>query len=291
MNLSMGLLGKVKRRINEVTVNLQRLALAKDKLAELACAEYWERAMALERNQDEKRLLKYGYRTYSQNDEDGIIAEIFRRIGTSSRTFIEFGVADGRECNTMNLLIDGWRGLWLERTPQAVASILNTHRNFTEAGQLVIRQAIVTAENIDGIIAGSKLAQEPDLLSIDIDGNDYWVWRAITSVKPRVVVMEYNPLWRPPISVSIKYNPNHLARSDGYFGCSLKALEKLGAAKGYNLVGCCFVGANAFFVRQDLCGDKFKEPFTAENHYEPPRFFMLDHPMTPAFGPGPLETI
>jgi hypothetical protein len=181
--------------------------------------------------------------------------------------------------------------LWLERSVDAVATIRNTHRHLLDVGRLVVEQSMVTAENIDDLLGRKMRTSEPDLLSVDIDGNDYWVWRAISSINPRVVVIEYNPLWRPPISVTIKYNPNYRWRSDGYFGCSLKALEKLGHEKGYNLVGCCFVGANAFFVRQDLCGEKFKEPFTAENHYEPPRFFMLDNPLSPSFGPGPLETV
>lgn len=280
---------KIVRRINRFTIAQDQVMSSVQKLAELSCNAYWEGAMLSERNRDEKRLLKFGYRTYSQNDEDGIIAEIFRRIGCSNKTFIEFGIGDGTECNSLNLIAGGWRGLWVERND--IRAVAQLHKTLIETGILRIQQAKITAENIDQVLAENALDPEPDLLSIDVDGNDYWLWRAVSTVKPRVLVIEYNPLWRPPLSVSMRYNPNHAFRRDGYFGCSLKALEKLSSEKGYNLVGCCFAGANAFFVRQDLCGGTFREPFTAENHYEPPRYFMLDHPLVQTHGFGPLDLV
>ena len=112
------------------------------------------------------------------------------------------------------------------------------------------------------------------MLSIDIDGNDYWVWKAIDSYSPRVVVIEHNSVFRSDVEWIMSYNPNNIWNGSSYFGASLKSLEKLGNQKGYRLVGCDFTGVNAFFVRNDLVGDKFFEPFTAENHYEPPRYFL-----------------
>lgn len=248
--------------------------------------------MQLPRYREELRLLRFGYRAYSQSDEDGILAEIFRRVGTTNRLFVEFGVGDGLECNTLNLLVGGWQGLWIECDEQAVARIRERFAAFVEGKKrLRVEHATVSPDNIDDLLKRLVPCEEPDLLSVDIDGNDYWVWQAISARQPRVVMIEYNALWQPPISVTISYDPAHHWNRTAYFGASLKALEKLGASKGYNLVGCCFAGINAFFVRQDLCDDKFLSPFTAENHYEPARPFMIGKPTFHLPGIGPLTTI
>ncbi|HET8922675.1 MAG TPA: hypothetical protein VFN26_06715 [Candidatus Acidoferrum sp.] len=237
------------------------------------------------RYSDPKRLFRYSYKVFSQDDEDGAIAEIFRRIGAERRRFIEIGVGDGLECNTLNLLLQGWSGHWIDTDKKGFARIrvrfgmflgitLGSHLHF------------VNAENIDKFLAPLCPGGELDLLSIDIDGNDYWVWNAITSIQPRVVVIEYNASWHPPLSITIEYNQDFKWDETNYFGASLSALTELGAKKGYNLVGCCFSGSNAYFVRRDLCGSHFAEPFTAENHYEPPRYWIIGPAgHRPGFGP------
>ncbi len=273
------------RRLDEATRDLSRIR-------DLNCAEYWERAMRIERYSDDLRLLKFGYRAYSQNDEDGIIEQIFERIGASNRSFVEFGVGNGLESNALNLLVAGWNGLWMEKDPGSVDQIRENLRLFIETEKrLLVKQAAVTAANVNDLLEQSVPFSEPDLLSIDIDGNDYWIWEALSARRPRVVVIEYNALWRPPLSVTMSYNSAHAWRGDGYYGASLKALEKLGTRKGYNLVGCCFAGVNAFFVRQDLCGNRFRAPFTAENHFEPLRLYMVGRPSGRAPGIGPLTSI
>src|SRR6476659_9229686 len=95
-----------------------------------------------------KRLLRYGFKVYSQHDEDGIIQEIFRRIGTAARTFVEFGVETGVECNTAKLLIEGWRGAWIEANPQACKAISANFVDFLKDRRLSLQQSLVTAENI-----------------------------------------------------------------------------------------------------------------------------------------------
>ena len=240
-----------------------------------------------ERTNDPKRLLAHGYKVYSQTDEDGIIHEIFNRIGVTNRTFVEFGVAGGLENNSLNLLIDGWSGLWIETHDGQAALITERFAAPIAGGLLKLAHDRVTAENIDGLISGAGINGEIDMLSIDIDGNDYHVAKAITCVNPRLVVMEYNAKFRPPTSWVMEYNPDHVWDETDYFGASLQALEKLFTGKGYSLVGCNISGANAFFVRNDLVGDYFHAPFTAENHYEPARYWIVDgftsgHP--PRFG-------
>jgi len=247
----------------------------------------WMEELAKPRNADPKRLLGYGFKVFSQNDEDGIIQEIFRRIGTQDKTFIEFGVGPGTECNTAKLLLEGWRGLWIEGLKDHANAIRRTLGSFLgDKGRLKLTEATITAENINSLFAKAGFAGDVDLLSIDIDYNDYWVWKAIDTVRPRVVVIEYNATLRPPLSLTVPYGANTFWDGTNYVGASLEALVRLGRTKGYRIVGCCIAGVNAFFVRDDLCADHFIEPATSEEHYEPARYFFSaqsGHP--PRLGP------
>jgi hypothetical protein len=251
----------------------------------------WEDEMAKPRNADPKRLVRHGYKVYSQNDEDGIIAEIFRRIGTTSRAFVEFGVETGIECNTVKLLIEGWRGLWIEANAQSAGTIRHEFAPFIADRKLALHESLVTAENINALIAQGGVTGEIDLLGIDIDGNDYWVWKAIDVVNPRVVVIEYNATLRPPMSVVVPYRADGQWDGSNYYGASLEALVRLAAAKNYRIVGCSIAGVNAFFVRADLCGDRFLEPATAQEHYEPPRHYFHMLPSGHRSRPGPFVPV
>ncbi len=236
---------------------------------------YIQDLLAQPRYSDPKRLHRFEHQVFSQNGEDGVIAEIFRRIGMTDRYFLEIGVGDGLENNTTFLLSQGWKGCWADGDGSAMAKIWKTFWRPLAKGDLVLRQALVSAENIAGILAELNVPTEFDLFSLDIDRNTYFVWRALKHLRPRVVVMEYNSTFPPDVEWTVEYDPNRIYNCTAYMGASLKAYEKLGAELGYALVGCELGGINAFFVRRDLCGDRFAEPFTAENHYEPPRYFLL----------------
>lgn len=220
------------------------------------------------RYQDPKRLLASGYKVFSQNQEDGMIAEVFRRIGTTSKRFIEFGVEDGLECNSAYLLTQGWSGAWIEGSAPQAARAAASFAPY----QIEVVNKYITVENADALISELARSQELDLLSIDIDTIDYWIWQAIRTVKPRLVVIEYNASWPPHIRKTVAHDPTMEWDGSNFSGASLGALEALGREKGYALVGCSLAGVNAFFVREDLVGEAFCTPFTAENHYEPPRF-------------------
>jgi len=239
---------------------------------------------------DSKKLNKYEFKVYSQSGEDGIIEEIFKRIDTTNQYFVEFGVGNGLENNTAYLLNKGWSGHWLEGSPKYCQNITKVFADLIAKNKLGITNTFITAENIEELFTAAKVPQELDFLSIDIDGNDYWVWQAIKNFYPRVVSVEYNAIYPPQMGWTIKYNPQHNWDYSSYMGASLKALEKLGTEKGYKLVGCSFSGINAFFVREDLVSDYFCAPYIAENHYEPPRYFMgrqsFGHPRS--FGPFEL---
>src|SRR5271168_529671 len=251
--------------------------------------EHRRALLASPRNSDERRLLKFGYRVYSQGDEDGILRELFRRIGEGNRTFVELGTGSGLENNTLFLLSQGWSGVWIEGSARKVASAKKTLSAFVAQEQLRIAEHFITAASIDKTIATLHSKSELDLLSIDLDGNDYYILDAIRSVSPRVIVAEYNAKFPADVVWIMEYNEAHRWDSTDYFGASLKALETLLAPRGYLLVGCNIIGSNAFFVRADLTTDmRFCSPFTAENHYEHARYYLLPayHSSHPArFGP------
>lgn len=248
--------------------------LRSDCILQIELRRYWADELAKPRNADPKRLLRHGFKVYSQCDEDGIIEEIFKRIGFGNRVFVEFGVESGIECNSVKLLMEGWRGLWLDGGAAHVAQIRNTFGPQLIEGRLRVIESFITAENINFLLEQGGLSGDIDLLSIDIDMNDYWVWKAIEAVKPRVVVIEYNATLRPPLSLVVPYDPRRIWNGSNYFGASLEALVRLGREKGYRLVGCSFSGANAFFVDDAIAGDLFLDPPTAEEHYEPARYFF-----------------
>ena len=226
----------------------------------------WYRMTTLrtELAQDPKSITPYGWSGYSQNDEDGILHEIFRRIGTTNRHFFEFGAGEPL-CNTGTyLLLSGWSGEWVDAAPEAVHDIQSKFSAWLKSGNLKVSQSFITPDNIDGLM--KHLPEQLDLLVVDIDGNDYYVWQAMTA-RPRVVMVEYNATFRPPDTLVQPYVTEPFWRGENFYGASLSALERLGREKGYCLVGCNFAGTNAFFVQEALVGNLFSAPFTAEHHY------------------------
>lgn len=197
-----------------------------------------------------RKLNRWEQKVFSQGGEDGILAEIFRRIGEGGRTFVECAPGEGLENNTVYLLMQGWRGCWIERDPARVQTIAQRMAPKIAEKSLFVYQYTVLPGNIESILAAAPLTEEFDLLSIDIDGNDYWVWEAIKRFRPRVVVIEYNSTFPPPCDWVMQYDPQAAWDGTIRFGASLTALERLGNEKGYSLVGCSLAGVNAFFVRR-----------------------------------------
>lgn len=226
-----------------------------------------EAKLAEEYADDAKKLAHFGFSAYSIADEDGIQSEIFRRIGTTNRQFIEIGCGDGLQNNTVYLLLSGWAGLWIDACPENIASVRRHLGGYLASDKLAVRRALVAKNNINALIREAGLNKEPDLLVIDIDGNDYHVWESLDCIRPRAVCIEYNATFRPPIKVVQPYKANWVWDGSNFGGASLKALEALGQKKRYALVGCCSAGSNAYFIREDLVGDQFSAPYTAENHF------------------------
>lgn len=206
---------------------------------------------------------QYEKQIYSQNGEDGIIEYIFSIINITNKRCIEFGIGEVVGSNTANLIINhGWGGLLMDQDSKITESAIKYYNdNFSHVfGPLkhtrIINQ-LVTTDNINNIFKDNGFSGEIDLLSIDIDGNDYWVWKAINEVNPRVLVIEYNPSFGDERSITVKYkeNFNRFDIHPAYHGASLEALVRLAAHKGYSLNACDKSGCNAFFVRNDLMKD------------------------------------
>jgi hypothetical protein len=216
-------------------------------------------------------LLNYESKTFSQNGEDGILQEIFRRIGESDRFSVEFGFGDGTECCTRNLLVNhGWSGLLIDGSS---ACVENAKRVYRGVANVNIVQSLITAENILDIFKTHGVPKSPDLLVVDIDGNDYWVLQQILSAyRPRVIVCEYNARWEPATDWVMPYNPGHVWDGSAYFGASLAALFRLAKENGYALVCCDSRGVNAFFVRSDLIADRFPDVSLGVRLYLPPQY-------------------
>jgi hypothetical protein len=200
-------------------------------------------------------LERHARRVYSQGGEDGVLFRLFEWIGIRHRFFVEFGAWDGSHLsNTAHLrLHHGWQGLLLEGSDRADGALVKRER--------------VDAENVESLFRRYEVPRDFDLLSIDIDGNDYWVWKAIDSFQPRVVIVEYNVFFLPDTAKTIAYDADHAwdkERYGTYHGASLAAFEKLGREKGYALVYTEPYSPNAIFVRSEELPRDIRLPTVAE---------------------------
>jgi hypothetical protein len=219
----------------------------------------------------EPDLTGYEYQVCSQNGEDGVLAEILRRTGVGEEFFVEFGVESGREGSCVALAdVAGWRGLFLE-ADGAHNHLL--HRKYQWNERVRTLHARVTPDRVEELFAAGGVPAEPDVVSIDIDGGDYWVWRALTRYRPRVVVIEYNSALDPDRRLVQPPDTEDWSGTD-FFGASLGALVALGQDKGYRLVHCELAGVNAFFVRADLAGE-FPPPERVRRRG--PNYFLTSH--------------
>jgi hypothetical protein len=196
------------------------------------------------------------FKVFSQLGQDGIIDWLIERAAIPPRlhTFIEFGVGEYTEANTRFLLENrNWRGLIIDSDPALADLPIKDPRH--HRFDLMPRSAFISRENINQLFSEANFTGEIGLLSIDIDGNDYWVWEAINVVQPVIVICEFNPTFGDIHPVSIPYAPRFLCGQTQpnrlYYGASLPALSSLAARKGYRFIGTTLVGNDAFFIRED----------------------------------------
>jgi hypothetical protein len=228
-----------------------------------------------------QRLELHGFKVYSQNDEDGILEEIFRRLSVEKGTFCEIGVENGLECNSLYLLHKGWRGAWLEGNPGQKIAIETKFKQLLDKRRLAFEICHVLPESLNGAITRALAAldlapQQLDFLSIDIDGMDIYLLEAL-DLRPKSLCIEYNAKFPPPLHKRPVFDPGYAWKvGTDYMGASLAALVESAHGLGYELVGTNVTGSNAFFVRKDLLNEKFTGPFTAEALYNPPRYYLTE---------------
>lgn len=198
------------------------------------------------------------FSVFSQFGDDGIIQYLINNIEVTDFSFIEVGVEDYKESNTRFLLVNNnWKGLVIDSSSSYISYIRQDSIYWQH--ELTAVAEFITAENINTTITANGFAGELGLLSIDIDGNDYWIWRALDAVRPNIVVSEYNSVLGNTRAVTVPYDPEFNRTkahySNLYYGSSLKALDLLARDKGYTFVGSNAAGNNAYFVRLDRIGN------------------------------------
>jgi hypothetical protein len=195
------------------------------------------------------------FKVFSQFGEDGIIEWLVHRAGGIPERFVEFGVGDFRESNTHFLLRNrNWRGLILDGSSACAEFLQQSNMNWQyDINALAV---FITRDNINSLLEQNGFGGEIGILSVDIDGNDYWVLDAINVVKPWIIICEYNSLWGDMIPLTMPYDAGFRLHnghySQRYFGTSIKAIEHLALSRRYVLVGSNLAGNNAFFVRDDV---------------------------------------
>ena len=253
-------------RLRQMLVRLDRL----DRVIE-AVGRIEARQVATDLSDD---LNAHEFRVFSQNGEDGVIQFLLSRVTVVDKRFVEFGVGDYSESNTRFLALhDHWSGLVIEGNSRDVQRL--THDSTFWRFDVTVVPAFVTKENINDLLADNGMTGEIGLLSIDVDGNDYWIFDAISAVRPAIVIVEYNHRFGPDRAVTVPYDPafrrDRAHYSHIYYGASLRALGLAAERKGYALVGCESFGVNAFFVRRDLMTDRLRE-VSIEDGYRRGRF-------------------
>ncbi len=237
----------------------KRETLARRHLADLAERTlFLQGQMAAKAIDPDRRLhdlAEAEFRVYSQWGEDGIVEWLVRQAEIPATRFIEFGVETFKEANCRFLLQNrNWKGLVLDGS-QANMTAMRAEPFYWQH-DLTGQAAFVTAENINELITSAGFAAPLGILSVDIDGNDYWVWQAIECVNPAIVICEVNPVLGDLHPITVPYDPAFWRfdkhESGVYFGASIAALRHLAEKKGYRFVGTNVSGINAFFVREDL---------------------------------------
>ncbi len=197
------------------------------------------------------------FRVFSQWGEDGIIQYLLQHVPIERPLFVEFGVENYTESNTRFLLTNNqWSGIVIDGSDENIEYIKRDPIYW--AANLKAVSAFITKDNIDDLITKNGISGDIGILSVDIDGNDYWVWQAIDSISPRIIICEYNSHFGPEAEVTTPYDPAFVRDSAHfskiYYGASISALNSLAESKGYSLVASNSVGNNIFFVRNDLIG-------------------------------------
>ncbi len=213
----------------------------------------------------------YEFKVFSQWGEDGIINYLIKNLHIENEVFVEFGVENYKESNTRFLLKNSnWTGLIIDNSKKNIEEIKRDPIYWQYTLKAVCE--FIDRDNINIILENNLSIKKIGLLSIDIDGNDYWIWEVINSVDPSIVIIEYNSILGIDKSLVVPYKKNFnrtkAHHSNIYYGASLLAINKLAERKGYVFVGCNSAGNNAFFIKSDLQNDKIKKKNIKDGYFD-----------------------
>ncbi|MFM6077455.1 MAG: hypothetical protein ACKPCI_02875 [Dolichospermum sp.] len=264
---------KLKQKINLLEAIFKNIISIQNKLTKIQETLGKIESRQLE-SLNKSKLQDNEFQVFSQWGEDGIIQFLIRNINIERKIFVEFGVENYTESNTRFLLVNNnWSGLVMDGSLENI-NYIKQDPIYWRYNLKAVR-AFIDKDNINNLLLENGIKGEIGILSIDIDGNDYWIWEAIEVVSPAIVIIEYNSRFGKDKAVTIPYNPSFI-RSEAHYsmlyaGASLKAVYNLGKAKGYSFVGSNSVGNNAFFVRSDLKPSNIRE-LTLEEGYVASQF-------------------
>jgi len=217
-------------------------------------------------------LSNYEEKIYSQNGEDGVTMKLIELIyeGPYNKYYVEFGVQDGEECNTHILRENyNWNGLLMDGS--------NSNHSIN------LKKEFITKENILSLFEKYNVPIHINLLSIDIDYNDFYCLKEIlTKYKSDIIICEYNSSHGPDEDKVVIYNPNYMWDGTNYFGASLLSLQNLANKYNYSLVYCDKLGVNCYFVHNEIIRQKnlnFKDLNSTEHIYNPPKYGINGHPI------------
>ncbi len=281
------MLRKLQQKIKTVLKLPNKIWLIESKIQELESKSSSQEVQTLLKlkyreylNYSAEQLPKFdevGFKAYSQFEEDGILLYIFSLIGTANKKVVEICAGNGQECMAANLIINhGWSGYLFDGSKDNVKAgqeFFSKHKQ-TFLMPPTFKQAWFTAENVNQVLKDTDAVGEIDLLSLDIDGMDYWVWKSIECIQPRVCVFETYNVIPSHLALTAKYDPNFYylnqpVEQQDYRSASLLAMVKLCQTKGYRLIGSHRHGFNCFFMRNDV-GQNYLPEVSVESCHDNP---------------------
>ncbi len=264
---------QVLAKIGQVKANIDISGISAARSASLLCELVELQLMQNAKYAEPLSLMPFRRKIFSQYGQDGMLAEIFRRIGEGGKRFVEIGTAPG-ENNSNLLLLKGWSGLWVDAGLVEDEKLPGSLQTLVREGKLKICRKFVNREGCRNLLSSRNFAEDLDLLSIDIDYNTHHVFTELLPFKPRVFSVEYNGMLPPDLDWAAPYDAAAVWDGTTFYGATLGTISAAAEKGGYSLVGCELSGTDAFFVRHDLLNDRFLRPGDVEFHWEPLRMHL-----------------
>lgn len=266
-------MNQVLSKIGQVKANIDISGASTARSASLLCELVELQLLQSVKYQQPQSLMPSRQKIFSHHGQDGILAEIFRRIGVGGSRFVEIGAAPMKN-NSNLLLLKGWRGLWVGAELPQDEKLPANHQILLREGNLKICRKVVNRDNARTLLSSRSFAEDLDLISIGVDYNTHHIFTDLLSLQPRVFCVSYNGMLPADLDWAAPYDAK--AEWDGttLFGSTLGTLSTAAEAGGYSLVACELSGTDAFFVRHDLLNDRFLKPGDAMFHWEPLRMHL-----------------